>query len=183
MLCVMLCGLLRASSAELPPPTLPPASCGRKGSRAFIPLLGSWGLGAEGSALPQRSRGLRWRFWSPASSCFSHYHTFKSIIYIGWLLRSRTGIVLMGWLGRAAALVLALCAHSLPLLLTFSRRISVLDVAGADVSPSLLVLWACKLGNPVLPSAAWNLGWGGLTLQWQHHKKVLWITRTRDKCF
>lgn len=47
---------------------------------------------------------------------------------------------------------------SLPLLLTFSRRISVLDVAGADVSPSLLVLRACKLGDPVPPSAVWGLG-------------------------
>lgn len=59
----------------------------------------------------------------------------------------------MGWSGwgTAAGPALALRAHALPLLSTFSRRISVLDVAGADVSPSLPVLWACKLGDPLLP--------------------------------
>lgn len=31
-------------------------------------------------------------------------------------------------------------------------------MAGADVSPSLLVLWACKLGNPFPPSVAQGLG-------------------------
>lgn len=44
------------------------------------------------------------------------------------------------------------------LLLTFCRRISVLDVAGADVSPSILVLWACKLGCSVPSSAMRGLG-------------------------
>lgn len=70
------------------------------------------------------------------------------------------GIALMGWSGWGGLQLWSwlFCAHSLSLLLTFSRRISVLDVAGADVSPSLLVLWARKLGNPVPPSAVQGLG-------------------------
>lgn len=44
------------------------------------------------------------------------------------------------------------------LLLTCCRRISVLDVAGADVSPSILVLWACKLGCSVPSFAMRGLG-------------------------
>lgn len=79
---------------------------------------------------------------------------------IGWLLRSRRGIILTGWSGWGGLQLRSglFCAHSPPLLLTFSRRISVLDVAGADVSPSLLVLWARKLGNPIPPSAAQRTG-------------------------
>lgn len=76
----------------------------------------------------------------------------------------------MGWSGwgTAAGPALALHAYALPLLSTFSRRISVLDVAGADVSPSFPVLWACKLGDPLLPL---------------RHTRVLWITHSHDKCF
>lgn len=61
-------------------------------------------------------------------------------------------------MGRLQLCSWLLLAHSLPFLSTFSRRISVLDVAGADVSPSLPVLWACKLGNPVSPSVMQGLG-------------------------
>lgn len=67
----------------------------------------------------------------------------------------------MGWSGlggRAAAAVLALLCSLSASSLAFSRRISVLDVARADVSPSLLVLWACKLSNALAPSVGQGLG-------------------------
>lgn len=69
------------------------------------------------------------------------------------------------------------------LLLTCCRRISVLDVAGADVSPSILVLWACKLGCSVPSFAMRGLGrvcwWCWLWLQYGN--KVLRIMHTCAK--
>lgn len=60
------------------------------------------------------------------------------------------GVVWVGWAAAPALALLCSPAASL----NISRRIPVLDVARADVSPSLLVLRACKLSDPIPPSVA-----------------------------
>lgn len=134
--------------AELPPAWLP-VSQGRKGSEAFIPLLWSCVSGAEKSVLWQHLRRPRWRFWSSPTLSFSNYSNFKKIFLCD--RNNPYGVVWVGNSCRSSAGSSCSCSASS---VNLFRRISVLDVAGADVSSSLLVLWTCKLGDPLLP--LWN---------------------------